>query len=90
MKRLLIIMIMCSAVLMASCGQEMKTEYDSKSPSMFIVVENGGTYEIVYHAKTKVMYAISDGYYNSGNFTLLVDANGDPLIWKGALNERYD
>ena len=29
----------------------------------------------------KVMYAVSDGTYNHGNFTLLVDANGNPLLY---------
>ena len=31
------------------------------------------------------MYAVSLGYYNCGTFTLLVDADGKPLIYKGEL-----
>lgn len=32
--------------------------------------------------ETGVMYAVSNGGYNSGTFTLLVDENGKPLIWE--------
>lgn len=50
---------------------------------MFITVENGDLYKIVYHKITKVMYAVSYGYYNRGSFTLLVDADGKPMLWEG-------
>ena len=33
--------------------------------------------------ETGVMYAVSCGVYNNGTFTLLVDADGNPLIYKG-------
>jgi hypothetical protein len=49
--------------------------------SMFIVVERGANYKIVYHRDTKVIYAISLGPYNSGNFTVMVDKYGKPLIY---------
>lgn len=32
---------------------------------------------------TKVMYAISDGAHNYGNFTLLVNADGTPMLYEG-------
>jgi hypothetical protein len=32
---------------------------------------------------THVMYVVSLCTYNAGNFTLLVDADGKPLIYKG-------
>ena len=49
---------------------------------MFVVLEVGGTYKIVYHQETKVMYAISSGGYNSGTFTVMLDADGKPLLYK--------
>ena len=60
-------------------------EKSQKPVSMFIVVEGSGLdlYRIVYHRDTKVMYAVSCGTYNSGNFTVLVNPDGSPMIWKG-------
>lgn len=51
--------------------------------SMFVVIERAGEWNIVYHNKTKVMYVVSNGAYNCGNFTLLVDADGKPMLYKG-------
>lgn len=45
--------------------------------------KEGGTYRIVYHKENKVMYAVSSSGYNAGNFTLLVDENGDPMLYEG-------
>ena len=50
---------------------------------MFVEIERGGTYRIVYQKETKVMYAVSSSGYNAGTFTLLVDENGDPMLYKG-------
>ncbi len=49
--------------------------------SMFVIVEETPSWIIVYHKDTRVMYAISDSYYIRGIFTLLVDAEGNPLLW---------
>ena len=47
----------------------------------FETVYIGWSYEVVYHKQTKVMYVVSDGVNNKGSFTLLVDANGKPLVY---------
>ena len=47
-----------------------------------VQVEAAGNYCIVYDKYTKVMYAVSNGGYNSGNFTLLVTADGKPLLYE--------
>lgn len=49
---------------------------------MFVEVERTMIYRVVYHKDTKVMYTISYGTHNSGAFTLLVDENGDPMLWE--------
>lgn len=49
---------------------------------MFVVLEVGTGYKIVYHQGTKVMYAISYGAYNAGTFTVMLDASGKPLLYK--------
>ena len=42
---------------------------------------------VVYDKDTMVMYTVSEGKYNSGNLTLLVDENGKPLLYQGEKHE---
>ena len=49
---------------------------------MFITVESGLDYKVVYHRDTKVMYAVSEGSSNIGTFTLLVNPDGSPMLYK--------
>ena len=60
-------------------------EKPQKTVSMFVIVEGSGmdSYRIVYHRDTKVMYAVSCGTYNTGNFTVLLNPDGSPMLWKG-------
>lgn len=51
---------------------------------MFASVENGTSWIVVYHKETKVMYVVSMSSYNCGNFTLLVNADGTPMLWEDA------
>lgn len=57
-------------------------DINNSKESMFVKVEQGDTYRIVYHRGTKVMYAISDGLHNGGTFTVMLDANGKPLLYQ--------
>ena len=51
---------------------------ENEANSMFEVVEDGGDlYYVVYHKLTNVMYTVS----SNGEFTVMVDANGEPLIY---------
>ena len=55
----------------------------SETPETFIEIDDGGSgFHIVYHTETKVMYAVSDSGYNHGTVTVLVDADGKPLLWE--------
>ena len=69
------------AMIFAGCSGE-KAEASDKSRFMKI---EGSSFEWSIYAdrETGVMYAVSNGVYNHGTFTLLVDANGDPLIYEG-------
>ena len=63
----------------------MQTESDDTDYSMFILLEDcEGTYgfKIVYHRDTKVMYAISRGAYNTGNFTVWLNPDGTPMTYE--------
>lgn len=46
-----------------------------------VIIERTITYDIAYDRYTKVMYAISHGEHNCGNFTPLVDSDGNPLLY---------
>lgn len=49
----------------------------------FTVVEKATYWTIVYHNETKVMYVVSDSSHNytRGVFTVLVNADGTPMIY---------
>lgn len=83
-KLMVVVLIVC--IFLTGCVADMKREYNIKNQetnvSMFIVLETGTNYKIVYHQKTKVMYAISTGAYNSGTFTVMLDTDGKPLLYK--------
>ena len=71
-KRLIAIVLMTVIMLSLSGCRTKRTE-------RMVGVEKASLfYNIVYDKYTKVMYAVSNGGY----FTLLVDANGNPLLYK--------
>ena len=53
------------------------------SDDVFVMVSKNFSYAVVYDRETKVMYAISDASYDQGNFTMLVNADGTPKLYKG-------
>lgn len=74
------------AFFLVGCGTRYETvDQLNKPTSMFIIIEGSGLdcYRIVYHRNTKVMYAVSTGGYNGGNFTVLVNPDGSPMLWEG-------
>ena len=76
-----LIVVMCTT-LFSGCSDETR-ESEAHDSTMFITVEKEYDWTVVYHRDTKVMYAISDGSYNHGTFTLLVNADGSPMLWEG-------
>lgn len=52
------------------------------SEERFIKIDEYNYGYIVYDKQTKVEYAVSDGSYNRGTITLLVDQEGKPLLYK--------
>ena len=68
------IMLCC----MTSCGN---LDVEAKEQSRFIEIDRNSWFITVYDRTTKVQYAVSDGYYNMGTITCLVDAEGKPLLY---------
>ena len=83
MKRLIAIVIMTVMMLsLSGCETKRTKEVVKGEASRMVTVEKTSMYFIVYDKYTKVMYAVSASGYNYGNFTLLVDANGNPLLYE--------
>ena len=85
MKRVAIVVIIM-LLLAVGCAkvEKAKPEPERINQSRFTEIECTATWRIVADRETGVMYAVSLGMYNIGNFTLLVDADGNQLIHKGA------
>lgn len=84
MKKLIAVVLMMVMMLsLSACATKRTRETIKGGTSRMVYVEETDVYCIVYDKYTKVMYAVSNGGYNNGNFTLLVDANGNPLLYEG-------
>ena len=86
MKRFIAGIVACIMIL-SGCSKttvEDESQYNDKDTisSMFVVVERAKLWFVVYNKDTKVMYAVSRDSYNYGNFTLLVNPDGTPMIWE--------
>lgn len=86
MKRKIIAMALLACLLLTGCTSYAtvadENEQSDIEISMFIKVEETGSWRVVYHRETKVMYAVSACSYNYGTFTLLVNADGSPMLWE--------
>ena len=83
MKRLIMIVLVAVMLLsLSACATKRTRETIKGETSRMVYVEETGDYCIVYDKYTKVMYAVSNNVYNIGTFTLLVDANGNPLLYE--------
>ena len=83
MKKITISLITIVAIIgMAYILKDLTVLDSIANNDRFIKIANYNDGVIVYDKQTKVEYAISDGPYNRGNFTLLVDQEGKPLLYK--------
>ena len=86
MKKLIVLLMaiaLCACLFGCGTVIEDKSEVKEIPVSMFVCVEKCEGWWIVYHRETKVMYVVSAGYYNCGTFTVLLNADGTPMIWEG-------
>ena len=51
-----------------------------------IVADFQGIAYILVESETRVMYWMSYGYYNKGTLTMLCNADGTPLLYKGDID----
>lgn len=78
-----IAVILILAMVLSGCNDtSIEVDETQGTNSMFVEVETTFSYSVVYHRDTKVMYVVSTGYNNGGNFTLLVDVDGKPMLYE--------
>lgn len=75
----IILLIIILMLTLMACAPN--NNADEIQTGRMVIIEKTIIYDIAYDRYTKVMYAISHGGYNSGNFTLLVDSDGSPLLY---------
>ena len=78
---LMILLIAAMILSLQGCGVVEARESDNDP---FDVIYHGNNYKVVRHDGTGVLYAVSNGAYSRGTFTMLVDADGKPLVYKEA------
>lgn len=72
------------AISVSACGANQPEKVDNAdAPSRFVIVEQADSWYVAADKDTRVMYVVSNGVYNRGTFTLLVNADGTPLVYEG-------
>ena len=86
---LLGIMVLSGLVLLTGCTTNdvtVQTAYsggkENTYTNRFVKIDSEPNFDVIYDKETKVMYTVSNCYRNSGNVTLLVDAEGKPLLYQ--------
>lgn len=74
---LVIVLLVGACSFMAQVNAKYEAEH-----SMFGVVESSSQWKIVYHKETRVMYAVRQGGFTTGNFEVLVNPDGSPMLYK--------
>ena len=86
MKKKILVFVMIIAMLFCFAGCSASSTVESvdgnEQKSMFIEVECSPSWRVVYHKDTKVMYTVSRSSSNYGNFTLLVNPDGTPMLYE--------
>lgn len=73
---------------LCSCSNTTVTSASNDDTSMFVLLEETPRWNVVYHKNTKVMYAVSSYGTGSGFFTVLLNSDGTPMVYRGD-NENH-
>lgn len=82
------VLLVCICVACAHNDTVVSPTVNTASIPGFAQVAVGHGYKIVYDVNTGVMYAVSAGAYNSGNFSVLYNADGTPLLYSEVDNSK--
>ena len=67
-----------SGCTLSSTSSDVTVEQEE---TRFGIVEDNYGFDVVYDKYTKVMYSVASYGSGTGQLTLLVDENGDPLLY---------
>lgn len=83
MKKIIISLLIVLGVIFSGWLLKDITIQDiNATDNRFILAHNENEFKIYYDKKTKVMYLVKS-VYKGGGITLLVDADGKPLLYEG-------
>lgn len=82
MRKKLMAILIVGMLSLTACAKVESVNDNKQDTSMFVEVETTSYWSVVYHKETKVMYVVSEDFYNLGNFTLLVNPDGTPMLWE--------
>lgn len=77
-------LLLAAALALTGCEDTVPEGVPRMSESPFATVYSSFCFKVLFDRETKVMYAMSNGGYNAGNFTMLRNADGTPRLWEGA------
>ena len=90
MKKVSVIILFFTLILnLAGCSDFNGYTPHNTEDSTFITVESSDYYSIVYHKDTKVMYVVG-GFDRYSTYTVMVDADGKPLLYEETEEEMAD
>lgn len=91
MKRMIIALLIAAGLISGCDGEKSQTQEETtmfeEPTETFQIVAFENYFYIVVDKETRVMYAVSNGMYNRGTLTMLVDENGKPRLWEGKIVE---
>ena len=79
---LAVLLLALCAGMLAGCADD-EAQSEGKAPFEWVYSSAVAIYRVGYDPDTGVMYSMSNGGYNSGTLTLLVNADGSPKVWEG-------
>lgn len=80
MKKILVLLSCICVLGFTGCYESVD---NNPRQTSFVIVDSASSYIVMYHKDTKVMYVMSNSAYNYGNFTLLVNPDGTPMVYEG-------
>lgn len=84
MKKVIFVVLacLCAVLILTGCNATQAAEWHQEDSERFVIAFSEGTNTVYVDTGTGVMYF----FHNSGSgggMTVMVDADGKPLIWEG-------
>ena len=70
---------------LGACSGYMKETEVANGVTFIKVTEQADDFEIFVHKETRVMYIVYSHSQSKSGMTVMLDKNGNPLLWNGVL-----